>query len=381
MEYATLRWKISQNMCPYPSPCTWLLALALVVLPSCVRTAPETSLATLPNDPTPTKPTATQTTTPHPVDVGPSRAVNDRDFLPAALLAIQAAQERIRVAEYLLYDDGPIREIAISLADAEARGVRVQVLVDEAGNETQLVVNDLAAAGIETQFDSRQVTLHNKLIVADDVALVGSHNFTRSALEDNHEGTLLVNDAEVAGWYAHWYDAVWDNPASTPEATPWSRTDFVPLADRMITEALIDCMDRAVTEIDVLMYAVAWNEDYPGSDVDVVLTALESAHARGVQVTVVLDQSDWITDNAINEAAIARLSAGGIAIWNAPDQITTHAKVLRCDDTVVVSDANWSYSGLELMHGTSIQATNADLSAAYESWIADIRDTATPLEQ
>jgi hypothetical protein len=73
------------------------------------------------------------------------------------------------------------------------------------------------------------------------------------------------------------------------------------------------------------------------------------------------------------------LDDAGISLWRTPASVTSHAKVLRCDDTVIISDANWSYSGLELMHGTSLQATTNDLSAAYRSWMQTIRDDADVL--
>ncbi|MCO4746357.1 MAG: hypothetical protein KC912_16290 [Proteobacteria bacterium] len=312
-----------------------------------------------------------------PPDVGDTRAVNDRDFTDAAVLAIDAAEVEIRVAEYLLYEGGQVDQILDALERAAERDVFVRVLADEEGDGTASVLHDLGLSGIETRLDDPTVTLHNKLILADGVALVGSHNFTNSALRYNHEGSVLVNDAAVADWYAGWFDAVWEGDPF--EAPPWSRTDLVPVADRMITPALVDCVGRATSEVDLLMYAIAWNEAYPDSEVDRVLGALEDAKGRDVDVRVTLDASDWIVDNQINDAAVLRLQAAGIPIWFAPSQITTHAKVLRCDDTVIVSDANWSYSGLELMHGTSLVVREPGVVDDYRAWMGAIRETATAL--
>lgn len=310
-------------------------------------------------------------------DPGQTRAVNDADFLDAAVIVIDAASTRIRVAEYVLYDDGQVAKLTDALIEAVDRGVTVQVLADETGDETESVLHALALGGVDTQLDDPNVTLHNKLIIADDVVLVGSHNFTGSALRYNHEGSMLVNDAEVASWYATWYDAVWSD--WEPVLPDWSRTDLVPVADRMITDTLLACIDEASLEVDVLMYAIAWNELYPDSDVGRLLTALEIAHRRGVTVRVVVDGSDWIVDNAINDEAIARLRLAAIPVWRTPSVRTTHAKVLRCDDSVVVGDTNWSYSGLELVHGTSLVVRQDEIVADYVGWMDGIRASATAL--
>ena len=353
-----------------------MLLVALLLSPACVRTSPA--------QPQPfDNPTTTETDQTVPsipvVEAGPTRAINNRDYLLAALDAIDAAQDHIRVAQYLLYDDTPVDALLQHLTDAAERGVLVQVLADEEGSETEAILTDLANQNIQTQLDTKNTTLHNKLIVADDVVVVGSHNLTDAAMDRNHEGSVLVNDPEVAGWYASWFDAMWIDPTPDPEPEPWTRTDLVPIADRMITQALLSCIEQATEDIELLMYAIAYDADYPDSDVDRLLTALEDAHESGIEVQVVVDGSFWILDNHVNDAAIERLDDAGISLWRTPASVTSHAKVLRCDDTVIISDANWSYSGLELMHGTSLQATTNDLSAAYRSWMQTIRDDADVL--
>ena len=346
-----------------------------LLLTACIRSGPAANHPF--NDPATDEPVPV-TSAPQ-VEVGPTRAINDRDYLLAALDAIDASEDRIRVAQYLLFDDSPVDSLLEHLTDAADRGVHIQVLADEEGSETEAVLSALTEHDIETQIDTKNTTLHNKLVVADDVVLVGSHNLTDAAMERNNEGSVLVNDAEVAAWYAAWFDAMWIDPTPDPQTQSWTRTDVVPLADRMITTALLDCIDQATEDIELLMYAIAYNDAYPGSDVDLLLGALEKAHARGIEVHVIVDGSFWIIDNQINNDAIARLDASGIPVWRTPASVTNHAKVLRCDDTVVVSDANWSYSGLELMHGTSLKSTTYDLSAAYRSWMLEIREEADVL--
>lgn len=306
-------------------------------------------------------------------DPGATRPVNDGDYLDAAVAALGAASRRVRVAEYLLYDDPGTDALLDAIGDAAARGATVQVLADEEGSETAGVLASLAVRGVEASLDHRDVTLHNKLIVADDVVLVGSHNVTPSALHANREGSMLLRDPEVAAWYAAWFDAVWAAPQAVPTMPAWTRTDLVPLADRQVTDALIACLDGATDEVDLVMYAMAWDDAYPGSEVDRVMGALEAAHARGVTTRVVLDRSGWISKNGINDAAVARLRAAGLEVWRSDPSVTTHAKVLRCDDAVIVGDANWSYTGLALVHGTSVRVADPTVAAAYAAWVGAIQ--------
>ncbi len=353
---------------------------ALPLLALCLGCVPEA-----PPDPTLPPPVGDGTTADTAVEVEPrpdpgaTRAVHDRELLPAALAALGAAEREIRVAMYVAYADEPVEDLLDALEDAAARGVAVRFLADEEGEETEGIVDRLALAGVEAKLDDPGVTLHNKLVVADDVAVVGSHNWTWSALEANHEGSALVADAEVAGWYASWFDAVWAEPGATPTAPAWSRADLVPLADRAVLDAVLGCVGGAEARVDVVMYALAWDAAYPGSEVDRILLALEAASARGVQVRVVVDGSDWILENAINDAAVARLRAAGIEVWRAPRWVTTHAKVLLCDATALVSDANWSYSGLALAHGTSLLATAPEVVAPTEAWMDGVRAESSPV--
>lgn len=320
-------------------------------------------------------PTTGTVTEPLP-DPGLTRAAHDRDFLPAALDALNGARERVKVAQYLLYDGPGVDDLLDAIGDASARGVPVQVLVDETGDETEGHLASLGVRGVQTQVDSRHTTLHNKLIIADDAVLVGSHNFTSSAVQSNHEGSVFVRDAEVADWYAAWFDAVWVDSDAMVDLPPLERTDLLPVADRQILPALTGCMDGATERIELLLYALMWDDNYPESEVDRLLDSLEAAHGRGVSVDVVLDQSSWITENQINEAAIARLGAAGIPVKRTPGNVTTHAKVLRCDEVVIVSDANWSYSGMALTHGTHLVATDPAVVEPTVAWLAAVRETA-----
>lgn len=168
------------------------------------------------------------------------------------------------------------------------------------------------------------------------------------------------------------------NPADAGTLPAADTGAVVPLYDRQITPALLACMQGANERVDLVLYALSYRPEHPGSGVTTLLSALVDAHQRGVAVRVVLDDSAWIRDNAINDAALEVLVPAGVPTRNAPSDTITHAKVLACDDTVIVSDANWSYSGLDLYNGTSLQATDAAFSADHRAWFDGVWSTATP---
>lgn len=343
--------------------------LVLAGLVACGRGPAEVPDTT--RTPVPWTPPATPEPPPPP-DVGATRLIADRDFLQAARDALDAAQSSVRVAQFVMYDGPSVGVLLDGLEDAADRGVDVRILADQEGDDTEAILERLAADGVHTRQDSRLSTLHSKIVLADGVALVGSHNWTEAALSSNHEGTVLIADGTVAAEYAAWFDGLWDEPELDPPLPSPLDGAVTPLADTQVVGALVDCLDQATVDAHLVLYALAWDPAYPGSEVDQALTALIGAHARGVSVRVTLDASPWTVSNGINDAAIERLEGAGITVERTPGTVTTHAKVLRCDDTVIVSDANWSYSGLALMNGTSARLRLPDVAEQVRVWADDL---------
>jgi phosphatidylserine/phosphatidylglycerophosphate/cardiolipin synthase-like enzyme len=100
--------------------------------------------------------------------------------------------------------------IAKALADAETRGVDVEVILDKSNrSESYSEADFVANAGIKTFIDSRHPIAHNKVIVIDEREVItGSFNFTRAADEKNAENLLVLNSIALAkqyldNWHAH----------------------------------------------------------------------------------------------------------------------------------------------------------------------------------
>jgi phosphatidylserine/phosphatidylglycerophosphate/cardiolipin synthase-like enzyme len=257
------------------------------------------------------------------------------------------------VVQYTLWDGEPVDSLIQALQAAARRGVRVQVLADEEADSAERILAELQAAGAETKLDAPEVTTHNKFWVIDGVVYSGSHNLSVSALTSNREVSARTADPATVGRFNAYFDALWSSPQDDPPMEPPEGAVQASFDDAAIV-AWQACMANAQTRIDLALYALAWDERYPGGSVDVLLTELEAAVSRGVSVRVLLDQSDWIVDNAINAAALERLTASGLDVRGADPRETLHAKAMLCDDHSLVADSNWSYSGLELYHGASL---------------------------
>ncbi len=314
------------------------------------------------------------------IDLSLVTAANNRDFLPAALAMIEAAEEQVHLVEYVIYDSGPVHDLLQALVDARARGVDVAVLADEEAGNTVHALDWLEAHDVRTKLDSPDTTTHNKLIITEGAVLLGSHNLSTNAMQYNNEASVQVAIPAVADWYDAVFAAMWEDSDADPQVDLPATDPIVPLKNRDIAPALEACIDGATERIRLVLYAMTYRDDYPDSDANRLVEALVEAQARGVDVAVVLDQSDWMVDNEINDRAIELLLAGDVPLRFPPSSDVTHAKMLSCDDVVIVSDANWAYSAFSLYNGTSIQVTGESVRLQYDAWFDSIWADATPAE-
>ena len=130
---------------------------------------------------------------------------------------IDGAQHRLWMAMYVVrVDDDVIGGLLERLAAAAARGVDVRVALDRgAGWDGQPDIKHeapaawLAAHGVRTVLDEKEVTSHGKVLVADSrLILAGSHNWTRSAVTRNRELSWLVEDVQAAVAVEAWLAAI-----------------------------------------------------------------------------------------------------------------------------------------------------------------------------
>jgi phosphatidylserine/phosphatidylglycerophosphate/cardiolipin synthase-like enzyme len=340
----------------------WSVVVAALLVGGCYARSPKAPETSVPASPDSAEPDDGPT-----VPAGTAILV-EGELLDAVEAALANASQRIDVAQYTLWESSTTSRLYDALALAASRGVAVRVLADEEADTAPDVLAQLEAAGAEVQLDSPDVTLHTKLWVVDDVAFIGSHNLSSSALSSNREVSARLTDPEAVALVETWFNGVWADSASTPEVPSASGTTR-PVFDRTVLPAVLGCIEDAEVRVRVAMYAFAWDPDYLGGEVDQILQALVGAHQRGVDVQVLLDGSSWIVDNGINQGALDQLWNAGVNARVAEGSEVVHAKALVCDDTALVSDANWSYSGLVRYHGASVALQSDRLADDLAEWI------------
>lgn len=146
------------------------------------------------------------------------------DYVDAVAGAIEAATVSLSLMVFLgtastgtTDGPGPLRLIE-AMEAAAARGVNVRVVLDQddGGQPYKSVwinrplAERLATSGVEVRFDQKDVLLHSKVLVVDDeVAVVGSHNWTRAGFNDTHELSVLLRGQTIARAFGERFDALW----------------------------------------------------------------------------------------------------------------------------------------------------------------------------
>lgn len=142
----------------------------------------------------------------------------DRAYFPQALSLLAAANRSIHAAIYVVkYDPGdaddPVNALLEGLVAARRKGLDVRVLVDEETNASyRQTITYLQEHGVPVRLDrSSGITTHTKIVVIDGrYLIVGSHNWTESALSRNHEYSTLLEGSSYAEEADGYFQTLWD---------------------------------------------------------------------------------------------------------------------------------------------------------------------------
>ena len=109
------------------------------------------------------------------------------------------------------YAGSKVYQLVEALAAARARGVDTGVVIDLSDyntllNKVNLPAKEfLAHAGVAVFDDPARTTTHAKMIVVDDVAVIGSVNWGKDALEVRNETCVVIRDPAIANWFADYF--------------------------------------------------------------------------------------------------------------------------------------------------------------------------------
>jgi len=125
----------------------------------------------------------------------------------AIIKNINQAEAFINIAMYIFTD----REIALPLAKAQERGVKVRVYLDQDQVDDQYSQSRfLVQKGIKVRISSNNYIMHNKFAIIDNrILLTGSYNWTFSANNRNDENLMVIDDPEIITRYQNQFEKLW----------------------------------------------------------------------------------------------------------------------------------------------------------------------------
>ena len=139
----------------------------------------------------------------------------DAEYFPAVHEALLGAKKSISCAMYLaqLSPSHPMGWESMLLRDlinASKRGLEVKVILEGSPEvENKYAYDFLKGAGVPVFYDTPDRTTHCKFVVVDEeVTIIGSTNWTYSALRLNHEASVLIRSKEVARVFKEAFDKI-----------------------------------------------------------------------------------------------------------------------------------------------------------------------------
>ena len=139
-----------------------------------------------------------------------ARLVTNEQYFQVARDLIKGAKHSLRVMmfEMTYYKNragSPTNVLMQELISARKRGVKVEVILEMKEGEDRTTKNNrqsgkiLSEGGVTVIYDSPSQTTHTKVLIADDqLVLLGSTNWTYSALTNNNEVSVLIRSKEIA---------------------------------------------------------------------------------------------------------------------------------------------------------------------------------------
>lgn len=139
------------------------------------------------------------------------RVLNDRSYYPVLISVLSSANKSIHISMFSYKNDHEVIERITEILIAKSRqGLDVKVVLENSIDYNELAYRRLRDAGVPVRFDSRALTTHTKLVIVDGkIVFVGSHNFSYSAMERNHEASVMITDPKVASIEESYFENIW----------------------------------------------------------------------------------------------------------------------------------------------------------------------------
>jgi len=141
-----------------------------------------------------------------PVVVAPVFSPENGDDIIAL---IDSAETSIDIEMYVFTS----RDVIEALERAKNRGVRIRIIIERStiGGSNAETFQELASKGFNIRYASSSYKLtHSKFMVVDGKAvLVGSHNFSNSALYKNREASVIIRETAAVDEFSRVFEKDW----------------------------------------------------------------------------------------------------------------------------------------------------------------------------
>ncbi len=281
------------------------------------------------------------------------------------LCALDSAQHEVVVAHYNIRRESYIDK----LVQLSARGVRVQVVVDETNAAEDYNVGDdrMEEAGI----DIRRVKpsgstslMHFKLTVIDEaLALTGSFNWNGTAALGNDENMIALRDPAIVAAYRDQFFEIRQGARADDDGRIDDASELHFSPESSLDEVLVDHIGRAEHSIDIAMFQLTRSN---------VGAALLAALDAGVRVRLVIERKRH-GDSNIDE----QLEAAGATVIRGANTIgafsAMHQKYAVIDGRRVITGAtNWTTNGTRRSDEDLLILENVALAERYQRNFADL---------
>src|SRR4030042_7068000 len=106
--------------------------------------------------------------------------------------------------DYVAY---PIQRFNLEILQARKRGVKICAITNY-----RQITDILKQAGIEGKHLVHDKVVHTKIMIIDGkIAVVGSHNYTHSAFNYNHEVSVIIRDPDLCFQLTTHFNNLWQS--------------------------------------------------------------------------------------------------------------------------------------------------------------------------
>lgn len=148
--------------------------------------------------------------------------VNNRDYYSVASGIFKDAKKTIVGIMYDMKfysgDDNDVMKLIDELVIAAARGVEVRIVLEQSDWNDDVSADNyetgayLENYGIDVRYDPLTITTHCKTFTVDtNLVLVGSTNWSYSAVSSNNEANVLLEGREIAESFEEYFQTIWNN--------------------------------------------------------------------------------------------------------------------------------------------------------------------------